>query len=157
MKSIVLDGDKIAEAIQKAKDRMINGEYDNNDLILRGDALKAIRQRCIGEHLPFKSNTPVGARVLDALVAVYQVKPYKDVCGKWISVKDRLPDVFDEVLVYDTFSNTSISIAWRETTPRKNGIVDWYWNSQMSYPEDLTHVTHWMPLPEPPTKQTKGE
>lgn len=68
----------------------------------------------------------------------------------WISVKDRLPDVFDEVLVYDTFSNTSISIAWRETTPRKNGIVDWYWNSQMSYPEDLTHVTHWMPLPEPP-------
>lgn len=23
---------------------------------------------------------------------------------EWISVKDRLPDVFDEVLVYDTFS-----------------------------------------------------
>lgn len=68
----------------------------------------------------------------------------------WISVKDRLPDVFDEVLVYDTFSNTSISIAWRETTPRKNGIVNWYWNSQMSYPEDLTHVTHWMSLPNPP-------
>ena len=78
MKSIVLDGDKIAEAIQKAKDKMINGEYDNNDLILRGDALKAIRQRCISEHLPFKSNTPVGARVLDALAAVYQVKPYKE-------------------------------------------------------------------------------
>ena len=82
MKSIVLDGDKLAEAIQKAKDKMINGEYDNNDLILRGDALKAIRQRCICEHLPFDSNTPVGARVLDALAAVYQVKPYKDVCGK---------------------------------------------------------------------------
>lgn len=30
MKSIVLDGDRIAEAIQKAKDKMINGEYDNN-------------------------------------------------------------------------------------------------------------------------------
>lgn len=75
---------------------------------------------------------------------------------EWISVKDRLPDVFDEVLVYDTFSNTSISIAWRETTPRKNGIVDWYWNSQMSYPEDLTHVTHWMPLPEPP-KETHND
>nr|DAJ64540.1 MAG TPA: hypothetical protein [Caudoviricetes sp.] len=59
MKNIVLDGDRIAEAIQKAKDKMINGEYDNNDLILRGDALKAIRQKCISEHLPFKSNTPV--------------------------------------------------------------------------------------------------
>lgn len=81
---------------------------------------------------------------------------------EWISVKDRLPDVFDEVLVYDTFSIATLqfqsrSIAWRETTPRKNGIVNWYWNSQMSYPENLTHVTHWMPLPEPPTKQTKGE
>lgn len=78
MKNIVLDGDRIAEAIQKAKDKMINGEYDNNDLILRGDALKAIRQKCISEHLPFKSNTPVGALVLDALAAVYQVKPYKE-------------------------------------------------------------------------------
>lgn len=60
----------------------------------------------------------------------------------WISVKDRLPNTFDEVLVYDTFSDNYISIAWRETAPRKSGIVDWYWNSQMSYPEDLTHVTH---------------
>lgn len=100
MKSIVLDGDRLAEAIQKAKDKMINGEYDNNDLILRGDALKAIRQRCISEHLPFKSNTPEGARVLDALVAVHQVKPYKDFCGKWISVKDRLPEKDEYVLCF---------------------------------------------------------
>lgn len=145
MKSIVLDGDKIAEAIQKAKDKMINGEYDNNDLILRGDALKAIRQRCISEHLPFKSNTPVGARVLDALIAVHQVKPYKDVFGKWISVKDRLPDTFDEVLVYS--NDGFISIAWRKTEKRKNGIVGWHWNS---YPEIFGCITHWMPLPKPP-------
>lgn len=78
MKSIVLDGERIAEAIQKTRDNMINGEYDNNDLILRGDALKAIRQKCISEHLPFKSNTPEGERVLEALVAVHQVKPYKE-------------------------------------------------------------------------------
>lgn len=69
---------------------------------------------------------------------------------EWISVKEMLPEVFDEVLVYDAIGDNHISIAWRETKPRKNGIVDWYWNSQMSYPEDLTHVTHWMPLPEPP-------
>lgn len=112
MKSIVLDGDKIAEAIQKAKDKMINGEYDNNDLILRGDALKAIRQRCISEHLPFKSNTPVGARVLDALAAVYQVKPYKDVCGKWISIKDRMPVAKEVVLAYESAFD-SMSMAFR--------------------------------------------
>lgn len=78
MKSIVLDGERIAEAIQKTRDNLINGEYDNNDLILRSDALKAIRQKCISEHLPFKSNTPEGKRVLEALVAVHQVKPYKE-------------------------------------------------------------------------------
>lgn len=78
MKSIVLDGERIAKAIQKTRDNLINGEYDNNDLILRGDALKAIRQKCISEHLPFKSNTPEGERVLEALVAVHQVKPYKE-------------------------------------------------------------------------------
>lgn len=65
----------------------------------------------------------------------------------WISVKDRLPDAFDDVLVY---FNGFISIAWRETEERKNGIVGWHWTSQMSYPESLVYVTHWMPLPEPP-------
>lgn len=89
-------------------------------------------------------------RAIDSAPTVDQrcLRPVEE----WISVKDMLPEVFDEVLVYDTFGDNHISIAWRETTPRKNGIVDWYWNSQMSYPEDLTHVTHWMPLPEPPTK-----
>lgn len=138
MKSIVLDGDRIAEAIQKAKDKMINGEYDNNDLILRGDALKAIRQRCISEHLPFKSNTPVGARVLDALVAVHQVKPYKDVCGKWISVKDRLPKPQTEVLA---FMRGIMYLAWYD-----NEIGGWASNEWGL----LDAVTHWMPLPTPP-------
>lgn len=102
MKSIVLDGDKIAEAIQKAKDKMINGEYDNNDLILRGDVLKAIRQRCISEHLPFKSNTPVGARVLDALAAVYQVKPYKEESKAtfWHDAQNDPPTENGEYLCY---------------------------------------------------------
>lgn len=141
MKSIVLDGDKIAEAIQKAKDKMINGEYDNNDLILRVDALKAIRQRCIGEHLPFKSNTPVGARVLDALAAVYQVKPYKDVCGKWISVKDGLPAKHERVLIYDSVCH-NIYMAWRD-----DDLDVWF---SEEYLPDFVNVTHWMPLPEPP-------
>lgn len=64
---------------------------------------------------------------------------------EWISVKDRLPDTFDDVLVYS--NDCIISIAWRETEKRKNGIVGWHWNS---YCKRLGYVTHWMPLPEPP-------
>lgn len=148
MKSIVLDGDKIAEAIQKAKDKMINGEYDNNDLILRGDALKAIRKRCISEHLPFKSNTPEGALVLDALTAVHQVKPYKDVCGKWISVKDRLPANNVKVIVaVKTIFGYAICMAsqddgsWEEST-----FCETYGEIRL----EEEPVVAWMPLPKPP-------
>lgn len=155
MRSIVLDGDKLAEAIQKAKDKMINGEYDNNDLILRGDALKAIRKRCIGEHLPFKSNTPVGARVLDALAAVYQVKPYKDVCGKWISVKDRLPDPDEKVIVYDagidgTFFARRIESDFECWDAVTREFVNWRWIPYGYTSITLESVTHWMQRPKPP-------
>lgn len=69
---------------------------------------------------------------------------------EWISVKEMLPEVFDEVLVYNNCGYESIvSIAWRRSG--SNG--GWIWDSRMSYPEDLVNVTHWMPLPQPP----KGE
>ena len=139
MKSIVLDGERIAEAIQKTRDKMINGEYDNNDLILRSDALKAIRQRCISEHLPFKSNTPEGARVLDALVAVHQVKPYKEVCCGWISVKGRPPKDHVAVFAYDSVCS-NIYKAWMDSG-------EWF---SEEYLPDFVNITHWMPLPKPP-------
>jgi hypothetical protein len=47
---------------------------DENDLIRRGDALKAIRKAYISAHLPFDSATPEGQRVMDALYAVWKVK-----------------------------------------------------------------------------------
>lgn len=47
---------------------------DENDLIRRGDALKAIRKACISAHLPFDSATPEGKRVMEALYAVWKVK-----------------------------------------------------------------------------------
>lgn len=66
---------------------------------------------------------------------------------EWISVKDRLPDFFDEVLVYNSCCDDSgISIAWRKQG--NNG--GWVWDSRMVYPDDLVGVTHWMPLPNPP-------
>lgn len=160
MKSIVLDGDRIAEAIQKTRDNMINGEYDNNDLILRGDALKAIRQKCISEHLPFKSNTPVGALVLDALAAVYQVKPYKDVCGKWVSVKDRLPDPYEKVLVrLDHWAGVDTYLAFYDT---ERGWCDYggYFDDgtnndgePLTYETAGVNVTHWMLLPKLPEEE----
>lgn len=47
---------------------------DENDLIRRGDALKAIRKACISAYLPFDSATPEGQRVMNALYAVWKVQ-----------------------------------------------------------------------------------
>lgn len=139
MKSLVLDGERIAEAIQKTRDNLINGEYDNNDLILRSDALKAIRQKCISEHLPFKSNTPEGERVLEALVAVHQVQPYKEVCCGWISVKNRPSEDHVAVFAYDSVCR-NIYKAWMDSG-------EWF---SEEYLPDFVNITHWMPLPKPP-------
>jgi len=64
---------------------------------------------------------------------------------KWISVKERLPEMDKVVLV----SNGIL------VYPSHRGISDegycWYNWGGISEKED---VTHWMPLPEPPQKGT---
>jgi hypothetical protein len=51
----------------------------------------------------------------------------------WISVKDRLPDMYVEVLSIDKEKNTVVS--W---VKYNNG-----WESN----DDFYEITHWMPLP----------
>lgn len=64
---------------------------------------------------------------------------------EWISVKNRLPEPWKQVLIYSLhdFCESAVYIGvpgkWRVT-----------WNHEML---DADSVTHWMPLPEPP----KGE
>ncbi len=74
-------------------------------------------------------------------------------CGNhtWISVKDKLPDVYQRVLVfrenYEGEVKNKIHVGYMNTNDRfygsQGGLLD----------DDLyshTLVTHWMPLPEAP-------
>lgn len=54
----------------------------------------------------------------------------------WISVKDKLPDTYKNVITYDKYSGVKEN--W---LLRSNPCVSW---------SHGFHVTHWMPLPEPP-------
>lgn len=54
--------------------------------------------------------------------------------GKWIPVTERLPDVWKHVITFD--EDDGVRVNWR-----CGDNVSW----SMGY-----HVTHWMPLPEPP-------
>ena len=64
---------------------------------------------------------------------------------EWISVDDRLPEPWKQVLIYSRHDFCEVALyigipgKWRVT-----------WNHDML---DADSVTHWMPLPEPP----KGE
>ena len=64
---------------------------------------------------------------------------------EWISVKDRLPEAWKQVLIYSQYDFCEAAVyigvpgKWRVT-----------WNHDML---DADSVTHWMPLPRPP----KGE
>jgi hypothetical protein len=56
---------------------------------------------------------------------------------EWISVKDRLPENLDEVVIY--VSDYGIDIAFYSN------------QSFFDYNSDgILSVTHWMPLPKPP-------
>jgi hypothetical protein len=84
---------------------------------------------------------------------------------KWIPVTERLPEVCDIYLVvvkskYDCEKEYSIDTDVATYYPyEERDINDWYiddcWNTYNDWNEgqQYLHVTHWMPLPEPP----KGE
>lgn len=68
--------------------------------------------------------------------------------SKWIDVKDRLPEIRVDVLVYE-FSENQRSMWVAHLVPYGHWIG---WRGEYSYDDT---PTHWMPLPEPPS-ETKG-
>lgn len=71
----------------------------------------------------------------------------------WISVKDRLPEEGEEVLVFGQYLNDIPKVLGVKS--RYKGDQDWKYTWEGSdewvYRED--DVTHWMPLPEPPKEE----
>lgn len=66
--------------------------------------------------------------------------------SEWISVKDRLPEIGERVLV--TAYEGGTLVAERAELLKD---VEWHWKTQLCfYMADI--YTHWMPLPEPPVK-----
>lgn len=59
----------------------------------------------------------------------------------WISVKDRLPEEGQEVLVSTKSKNGQRNVDKGYILPGKNRFVH----------RGTAEVTHWMPLPEPPS------
>lgn len=68
--------------------------------------------------------------------------------SEWISVDDRLPDIYEEVLVYaDSEVRYCKYIA--------NKFVFEAYSSYGDCDDEYFNATHWMPLPSPPEGEYK--
>ena len=107
------------------------------DTIYRADAITAIKglYNVLGV-----AGTKAAVMVLDGLPAADAVP------GRWISVKDRLPEPFETVLVQMPLENPLPTVGWGFI----KGDGEWYCNH---FNRDKDEVTHWMPLPEPPEEE----
>ena len=65
--------------------------------------------------------------------------------SEWISVEDRLPELFEDVFTYD--GDGKILINWLEEF--ESGIGYFAYGGKS--------VTYWMPLPEPPKEDDEHE
>jgi hypothetical protein len=66
--------------------------------------------------------------------------------NNWISVKDRLPEEKEAVLVTDG-TDMSVGCLYHKQFEPEN-VIPTYDMSCVEF--DLGNITHWMPLPEPP-------
>lgn len=71
----------------------------------------------------------------------------------WISVKDRLPEEDEPVLVYGQVLNDNPEVLGVRRMYK--GDQEWKrtWESEDSYIYREDDVSHWMPLPKPPTEE----
>ena len=106
---------------------------------------------------PTSDPRPCGMELCDAVDMAISALRQRDVTdtnvGKWISVKDRLPDYMGEVLVIVSgkpHENITLDGAYEiaEYDPVEGWILEMWpeWCSGV--------VTHWMQMPEPPEEWT---
>jgi hypothetical protein len=76
---------------------------------------------------------------------------------RWISVEERLPETISTYLVvvkfkYDWEKEYEICVDAAVFNPCGDGYIDDCWDTFNDWDEgqQFLHVTHWMPLPEPP-------
>lgn len=80
-------------------------------------------------------------------------EPNKVVTNKWISVKDRLPEEKKMVLAYTPVDGFMFVGFYDKSSKSYRLSKEWCIVTAMRGIQKVTKkVTHWMPLPEPPTE-----
>ena len=78
------------------------------------------------------------------------------VIRRWISVKDRLPEIGDSYLgvVKEKYPHEAKWNIHVDVAASHGKYIDDFWDTFNDWDEgNEVHVTHWMPLPEPPKEE----
>lgn len=118
---------------------VINGREKTMRLIDADELKKRAVEVCFSEFPDCGEFNAVGISDIDIMptIAPESLRPM----AHWISVKDRLPQVKEDVLIYDSH-HRNIYKAWYI------GDIDVWFSNE--YLPQFINITHWMPLPEPP-------
>lgn len=90
---------------------------------------------------------------MDQLADVDKVMNSSNNSNGWISVKERLPEEGEEVLVFGQYLNDIPKVLGVRS--RYKGDQDWKytWEGSDEWVYRENDVTHWMPLPKPPKEE----
>lgn len=73
--------------------------------------------------------------------------------SEWISVKERLPEYGERVLVVSRVADLAVSYVDTMSYDPEEGICPEGWYTDDGWPRKDDEVTHWQPLPEPPGEE----
>lgn len=68
----------------------------------------------------------------------------------WISVKERLPEVWADIIFFTSSSRLVWEGQLTDEEVWRSVATDGYNDPVVSVPHDYEDVTHWMPMPKPP-------
>ena len=117
------------------------------------DEIEKIALHLIAHGVTVQDKTEITDEILNNLrnapITVSYEEPTVEVVQEWISVKDRLPDMNEEV--FAVYKNSLF-----ENGPKFTKVLhreSKHWVGRNGYRYLYENITHWMPLPQPP----KGE
>lgn len=117
-------------------------------------SLRACGRNCCDDCVCFKEKMLCKVKNLEAADLIEQqaakIAELEAKVPRWIPVTERLPEIEQRVLVLDRHGNAMVRTlryltGEKEPSFRPDGLVP------------RKHITHWMPLPEPPEMDGGGE
>lgn len=117
-------------------------------------SLRACGRNCCDDCVCFKEKILCKVKNLEAADLIEKqaarIKELEAKVPRWIPVTERLPEIEQRVLVLDRHGNATVRTlrcltGEKEPSFRPDGLVP------------RKHITHWMPLPEPPETDGGGE